>query len=221
MVIIFDLDDTLYNERTYVEGGIRAVATFGEEKFGWNGETSFRFMMDELDARGRGAIFNQWLWSHDKFSKALVERCVQVYRQHIPILEPDEEALKLLSAISKYPKYIVTDGHKIVQRNKIMALDLNHFFRKIFITHRYGLQHAKPSIYCFEKIKKMEACNWHDMFYVGDNPSKDFVNLNPLGVRTVRVLTGVHRDVNAKPGYDALHTIESLKLFPKLLEHKS
>ena len=28
------------------------------------------------------------------------------------------------------------------------------------------------------------------MVYVGDDPNKDFVNLNPLGMKTVRVLTG-------------------------------
>lgn len=218
MVIIFDLDDTLYNERTYVESGIQAVAAFGAEKFGWDSDASFHFMMNELDTKGRGAIFNQWLYAHGKFSKTLVGCCVRIYRQHVPTLKLDEDALKLLSATSNYSKYIVTDGHKVVQQKKITALKLNDFFRKIFITHRYGICHAKPSIYCFEKIKKTEACEWEDMVYVGDNPTKDFVNLNPLGVRTVRVLTGVHRNVSAKPGYDAFHTITSLEQLPKLLK---
>jgi putative hydrolase of the HAD superfamily len=48
------------------------------------------------------------------------------------------------------------------------------------------------------------------MFYVGDNPAKDFVNLNHLGVHTIRVTTGEHAAVVAKAGYDAKHTISSL-----------
>ena len=48
------------------------------------------------------------------------------------------------------------------------------------------------------------------MVYVGDNPAKDFVNLNKLNIPTVRVLTGVHKHVAAKPGFDAKYTISRL-----------
>ena len=48
------------------------------------------------------------------------------------------------------------------------------------------------------------------MVYVGDNPAKDFVNLIPLGMKTVRVLTGHHKDVVARPGFDAEITIPDL-----------
>jgi putative hydrolase of the HAD superfamily len=64
----------------------------------------------------------------------------------------------------------------------------------------------------------MENCEWSDMTYIGDNPNKDFVNLTPLGVRTIRVLTGEHRDIKAKPGFEAAHVIASLNELPPLLE---
>ena len=56
------------------------------------------------------------------------------------------------------------------------------------------------------------------MAYVGDNPAKDFVNLTPLGVHTVRVLTGMHRSVRPSKRYLPRHTIRSLDGFEKLLE---
>ena len=84
-------------------------------------------------------------------------------------------------------------------------------FAKVYITHRYGVRYAKPSIHCFDLIRARERCDWADLVYVGDNPSKDFVNLTPLGVRTVRVLTGEYRHVVARPKYDATHQIENLE----------
>ena len=48
------------------------------------------------------------------------------------------------------------------------------------------------------------------MLYIGDNPAKDFVNLNKLGMHTVRVLTGVHKDVTAEEHYEAKQKITDI-----------
>jgi putative hydrolase of the HAD superfamily len=106
--------------------------------------------------------------------------------------------------------YLVTDGHKVVQQKKIEALALEGQFKKIYVTHRYWIKNAKPSIHCFELIKKRERCEWSDMFYVGDNPAKDFVGLNPLGVHTIRVATGEYSKSIAQPGFDAIYSIDTL-----------
>lgn len=219
MIVIFDLDDTLYNERIYVEGGIRSVASFGAERFGWDREVSFNFMIDILDREGRGSIFDKWLAINDRYSKTLVRECVRIYRHHSPQLQLFPETVELLPALSKYPLYLVTDGHKVVQQKKIQSLNLSPLFRHIFITHRYGICHAKPSTYCFNKIREREKSQWHQMVYIGDNPAKDFVNLKPLGVHTVRVLTGVHRKTQAQPDYEAHQIIENLGYFYPLLKN--
>lgn len=218
MVLVFDLDDTLYEERTYVESGLRAVAVFGEGEFGWNSEASFRFMVTILDRMGRGTIFDQWLTEFGRYSKSLTKQCVEVYRHHTPNLQLFDSAKELLPCLKEYPMYIVTDGHKLVQEKKVRALGIETLFRHVFITHRYGLKKAKPSTYCFELIKKRENCGWEDIMYVGDNPSKDFVNLNGLRMKTVRVLTGGHRNMKAVEGYDAQFTIPNLTHFSALLE---
>ncbi len=216
MVLIFDLDDTLYDERTYVLSGLGAVAHYGNKLFGWNPTESFDYMRNVLDTSGRGRIFDLWLSSHGKCTRSLIKECVKVYRHHIPALElaPGVERL-LVQLSSDFPLYLVTDGHKVVQKNKIEALGISHFFRKVMITHMYGRRHAKPSTYCFGLIRKKEQCKWQEMAYIGDNPQKDFVNLGPLGVNTVRVSTGVYRNVPAEPGYDANVTIDNLTLLRK------
>lgn len=218
MVIVFDLDDTLYEERDYVLSGFRAVAAFGERQLRRDADASFRFMTEALDRNGRGAIFDLWLASFGKRSKGLVRECVRVYRHHKPHIRTYDEAQKLLPRLAKYPLYLLTDGHKVVQQKKLDALGIRHAFRHVYITHRYGICHAKPSIHCFERLREREGCDWRQMIYVGDNPAKDFVNLNPLSVHTVRVHTGHHKDLKASAGHDARHAIRGLGEFESLLE---
>jgi putative hydrolase of the HAD superfamily len=209
MIPIFDLDDTLYTERRYVESGFLAVAQMLEQRFGWPAKESYVYMIYTLEAKGRGDVFNRVLAAKDALNSTLVLECVHTYRHHKPVIQLNPITCKVLDDLSVRP-YLVTDGHKVVQQRKVEALGLESLFKKIYITHRYGIRNAKPSTHCFELIKKREKCEWNDMFYVADNPAKDFVNLNPLGVHTIRVAVGEHSKVIARPGYDAMYKINTL-----------
>ena len=69
----------------------------------------------------------------------------------------------------------------------------------------------KPSLYCFEKIKKIEKVKWSQIVYVGDNPKKDFINLNSMGAMTIRVLTGPFKNLKVQNRFDANYKIKNLK----------
>ena len=218
MIVIFDLDDTLYDERSFVESGLRAVSQLGLESFGLDVDASFSFMMRVSEADGRGRIFDDWLAEHGLRTKRRVAECIKSYRYHLPDIIMPKPHRDLLERLRRsHPLYLVTDGHKIAQHRKVEALGIAPCFRRVFITHRFGIAQAKPSLYCFERIKQSEGCDWSQMLYVGDNPAKDFVNLNKVGAVTIRVHTGVHADVAAKPGFDATHHIERLTDFEPLL----
>ncbi len=217
LIIAFDLDDTLYDERSYVESGLRAVADYGARQYGLEAEAAFTFMRDVLDAQGRGAIFDAWLGHHGLLTRARVRDCLRIYRGHRPTLHLNAAAQALLPRLAAHPLYLVTDGNKLVQHRKVQALAIAPLFRKVFITHRHGIKHAKPSPYCFERILERENADWPDLVYIGDNPAKDFVSLNAKGAKTVRVLTGVHRDAQAASGYEAQHRLPDLAGFPGLL----
>lgn len=218
MILIFDLDDTLYDEATYVDGGLRAVAERGATKWGWDAETSLASLRRVLAEEGRGKVFDRWLQGHGAWTQGRVQDCIKTYRTHRPQIALTPVAQAMIKRYgAKGPLYLVTDGHKLVQQTKVDALNLWPLFRRVFITHRYGVAASKPSVLCFEKIRAEAGCDWSDMVYVGDNPAKDFVNLNPLGVLTIRVLTGVHRQVVAKPGYEAQVIIKDLGDLPQAL----
>ncbi len=220
MIPIFDLDDTLYPERDYVVSGFRAVARWGAAEFGWSEESSLACMLDLLARHGRGRVFNSWLEIHGvRPSTRVVDTALRVYRHHSPEIKLPEPHRALLERLAvRSPLYLVTDGHKIVQAKKVAALGIAPFFAGVYITHRYGRAAAKPSPRCFELIKRRTEAAWTDMLYVGDNPAKDFVTLNKIGVRTVRVMTGNHAQDRAKPGYDAVHRIDRLPELEPLLE---
>jgi putative hydrolase of the HAD superfamily len=217
MILIFDLDDTLYPEITFVQSGFREVANQCSEIFGLDKEECFHEMMDTLKSNGRGAVFDTLLRNRKIFSKKNVWKLMQFYRQHTPNISIPVEVKKFLKDNTFTPMYIVTDGHKCVQKNKIDALKIEKYFKKIFITHRFGLHHSKPSTYCFKLIKEFEQSEWEDMVYIGDNPVKDFINLNKLGMQTIRILSGNHANLAAKPGFNAKHTINTFNELPNLI----
>ena len=218
MILIFDLDDTLYDESRFVDGGLRAVARLGQARWGWDAAGSLETLQEILAREGRGTVFDRWLQGHEAWSRGRVGDCVRAYRTHAPEIELFPAGRRMIDRFrSRGPLYLVTDGNKIVQRNKVDALALWPDFRRIFITHRFGVAAAKPSTHCFGRIKAESGCAWDEMVYVGDNPAKDFVNLTPLGVTTVRVLTGAYSKVPALPGHDALFTIPDLDALPDVL----
>ena len=211
MIIIFDLDDTLYDEINYVKSGFEEVSKFLNKNFSINKNDSFDFMMNFLNKNGRGRIFNSILKQYGIYNKKNLMSCISTYRKHKPKIYMSKDIINLLLKLGKKnPLYLVTDGNKIVQKNKVDSLNIEYLFKKIFITHRYGINNAKPSLYCFNIIKKMENCNWSDIVYVGDNPKKDFVNLNKVGAKTVRILNGSFKNLKAKEGYDAIFCYKNI-----------
>lgn len=218
MILIFDLDDTLYEELQFVRSGLRAVARFGECRFGLDRLSSETFLAASLARCGREKIFDRWLRNNDAWSIGRVKACVDVYRHHSPNLTLFCGAGSILDTLTRQTNlYVVTDGHKVVQRNKIRALNLHRWFRKCLVTHHYGVRYAKPSTHCFDLIRQAEGAKWSELVYIGDNPEKDFVGLNALGAVTIRVRTGPHSFDVARHNHDALLSIPSLRELPELI----
>lgn len=209
MVLVFDLDDTLYDELTYVRSGFRAVAAFLQAQYGIAAATCYVDMVARL-ASGRGRIFDAMLQRFGCYSKHSVRRCLSVYRGHKPDIHLYPEAEACLHRLRHLPIYIVTDGNKLVQKSKLEALGLFSRVNHCFITHCYGVKNAKPSPYCFWKICRREKVLPQRVVYVADNPHKDFIGIKPHGFKTVRVMQGQHKEVVLDQAHEAEWRIESL-----------
>lgn len=210
MILVFDLDDTLYPEIDYVKSGIYSVAKYLSKKYNLDAEEINIEMFTDLNLNGRGLIFNNILHNYNIYSKIELKNCLSVYRKHKPKIRLYKEAEKFLCTHQYIDKYIITDGNINVQRKKIEALGLKKYFKKTIPTYQYGINHSKPSTLCFEKIIKWENCEPSDLIYVGDNPNKDFVNIKKIGIRTIRVLTGGFKEIKLDNHFEAEIIIKSL-----------
>lgn len=210
MVLVFDLDDTLYSEIKFVKSGFKEVALWLNKNFDLDKNEVYNNLLQILDEKGRGEIFNDVLKKYDLFSKQLLKQCIQIYRLHKPDIKLCPEALSCLKRFYYFPKYVVTDGHKIVQENKVKALQLNLYVKHVYITYRHGIKNSKPSPYCFELIAKKEDQPFHNIIYIADNPVKDFIGIKSLGFGTVRILQGNYKDVKMDIEHEAQVNIASL-----------
>jgi putative hydrolase of the HAD superfamily len=210
MVIIFDLDDTLYEELSFVRSGFRAVADYLHPFI----NLSTKQIVDALNAElkvQREEVFDRFLLKQGIKNQKMIKCCVSVYRGHEPSLNLFPEARACLARLHDYPLYIVTDGNQLVQRKKFLALGLDLLVRRCFFTYAHGLHRRKPSPYCFEKICQIEQVSPSSVVYIADNPHKDFVGIKPLGFQTIRVLTGPYRKDQVSESYDAHLTIPNLQ----------
>lgn len=225
MIIVFDLDDTLYDEFTYVKSGFKAVANHLSKNYKIEtSENIYRQFVQLFKHQGRGKVFDSFLGKYNLSKKRIVKKCLTVYRLHNPKIRLSVSGLSCLNRLKDYPKFLVTDGNKIVQTKKIKTLKIEKYFKNIIVTHNYGLKHAKPSPYCFHKILKWENANPKELVYIGDNPRKDFINLKKNGFKTVRVMTGQYKDVKTQLDYEADYKINSLdelsiKTLKKIMEY--
>lgn len=195
--VIFDLDDTLYNEREYVEAAMKNVAAFLSEQTGKDREKVYLELISILDSHGRGKVFNIWLQNNnvDISVKELVER----YRATECTLHMYEDASELIAVLKDRGYYmgIITDGCSRVQHNKIDGLNICSDFDEIIVTDDYGT--SKPDTLPYELIIRAfenNGINAENCVYIGDNPRKDFVGARKLGIHTIRIVRKVGDNMN-------------------------
>ena len=209
MILIFDLDDTLYPEITYVKSGLKEVSLFLYKNFDIDKELAYSEMYESLRIHGN-KIFDNMLMKHHIYTKRNLNKCISVYRKHNPKIELYKDAKECIKRFKNFKKYIVTDGNIIVQRNKIKSLNLNNSFEKIIPTYQYGISFSKPSINCFKMILSYENTKPENMIYIGDNPYKDFINIKKIGIKTIRILRGAYKDILLDDEHEADYSFKNL-----------
>lgn len=219
----FDLDDTLYPERDFVLSGFRAVARWADSHLGISFEEGFAELNRLFEKGTRGNTFNHWLSLKGvDFDEDLIQRLVQVYRFHQPEIRPYPEVPVLLKKLrSKFKLALVSDGYLSVQRSKLDALKLGPYFDVIVFSDEWGKDAWKPDIKPFKVLLERLAIDGHEAIYVADNPTKDFLGANELGMTTVwiRRAGGEYSHLEPPSNGHAPHLIfKSLNEFAASLE---
>jgi len=116
-----------------------------------------------------------------------VETLVMIYRTHEPSLFPFGDVLPALIQLREagVRTGLVTDGNATVQFNKIHALNLRPHLDALTCTDVLGREHWKPSRVPFDVVLDLLDVNPREAAYVGDDPRKDFIAPNAMGMLSV------------------------------------
>jgi putative hydrolase of the HAD superfamily len=185
--LVFDLDDTLYQERDFVTSGYQAVARHLAGRCGCSFESAFSIMMTTLDTMGRDKVFPALLARLPDVSIPLAE-LVAVYRQHSPMICLFPGYLELLRELARrYRLGVITDGLPDVQERKVRALGLESVVEKILYTWEYGLERQKPHPFAFSLMLEALHADPESALFVGDNPDKDCRGAHGIGMKCAEV----------------------------------
>jgi putative hydrolase of the HAD superfamily len=211
--VIFDLDDTLYPEKSFALSGFRAIA----DQFADRIEVDFDLydrMCALFDTADRAHIFDRLLADAGRpDDDELLTAMIQIYRTHVPriVLYPDADAA-LARLHGRAGLGIITDGWLQAQLGKFQALGLHDRIDVFIPTDQWGREFWKPHPRAFEEMARRLDVPHGNCTYVADNPAKDFVAPNALGWRTIRILRddSVYRDVPPPSGGEPQTTITTL-----------
>jgi putative hydrolase of the HAD superfamily len=215
---VFDIDDTLYLERDYVQSGFRAVGAWAAR---WTGISDFAERCWSCFLAGeRQSVFNHALVEAGKeCTPGLVSAMVEIYRAHVPSIALTNDAVAALKEISRTASVaIVSDGPAASQSRKADALGLELFAEPIILTEVLGPEFRKPNPAAFQRIEQTRPASV--FLYVADNPAKDFAGPQQLGWTTVRVRRpgGLHYasdNISTIPDYEMPDCTE----LPHLISH--
>lgn len=188
--VVFDLDDTLYRYRNYKWSGFRAVAQ--------HVASSRQVGAEEIQARLERITDEHGLLYDDAFDdlaavyewqEEYVNELITVYRNHEPEITMAPDAIRLLESLTDRTVSlgVLTEGVERMQQRKINALGLTQYIDAYEITD--DKRKTRPFLSLLGKldVPPRNSC------YVGDDPTKDFLVPQELGMTTVRLQAGIRK----------------------------
>jgi putative hydrolase of the HAD superfamily len=188
--ILFDLDETLYDEADYVRSGFRQVAARIATMAERDPAEVLAFMEAELAHSGRGGVFDAALMAFGlELDKGLVAELVEGYRAHSPAIRLFADADAALRALhGRLPMGLVTDGLPQMQWAKIDALGLAGRMESLVCTWEHDL--PKPDPGGFRRAMQQLGTTPEQTLIIGDRPDHDLAAAKALGCAAVRIRRG-------------------------------
>ncbi len=194
--VLFDLDDTLYDQRQWLDGAWSAVAG---RAAAWGVadpvalEAALRAAAE--DGTDRGGIIDNAL-AVVGAPDVPVAPLVAAFRAHAPAhLDPYPGVPAALDRLARrVPLGLISDGDPFVQRAKLAALDLEPCFTAVVFSDEHGRARRKPDPLPFRLALDALDVVARDAVYVGDRPVKDVAGPATIGLPAIRVRTGEWRD---------------------------
>jgi len=219
MVVVFDMDDTLFPEQAFVLSAFAAVGDYAQVQWGVKGFADRAIAL--FQSGQRKDIFQQAFQRLGcaPLTDVQANDLLKAYRTHLPLTLPwFPDAMRAVQTLSQtHALGLISDGFLPTQRNKAKALGIERWISNPIFTEEIGRQYWKPSPKAYELV--MQQYPEKNYIYIADNASKDFIAPNALGWRTIQIRrpNGQYRDTLAAPQGNPQHVITSLdELIPLL-----
>ena len=188
--LLLDLDDTLYEEGSYIRSGLRAVAGNIAEAAGRPREEVTRHLLETLETAGRCRIFDRCLPAFGlEPSIEAIAGLVEAYRSHRPDIGFYPGVSEMLARLRRrFRLAVVTDGLPRMQRAKVLALGLEALVDAVVYT--WELDRPKPAVDGFLAALAALGGTSTRSLIVGDNPDHDLAAAVALDMAAARVRTG-------------------------------
>lgn len=209
---VFDLDDTLYLEREFVESGFKAASRRLFEK---TGVKNFEETASNLFQSGRRNLLiheAMQLLGLD-FKVELTNELIEIYRSHIPTISLLPDSIEFLSRARKESQLgLITGGRPETQRRKIEALRLMDTFQIVVFSGDRGENMDKPHPWSFAEFERNSNACKSQILYFADNPLKDFTVPMQLGWRITRVRReeGIYSSIEGSPQIPEIRNFANL-----------
>jgi len=187
--VVFDLDDTLSDERDYVRSGFAHVAR-SAGRTDAESAALLAWLWDAFEAGVRGDTFDRLLVAFPDLAGRLTrDDLVAAYRGHEPDIALAAGVEPVLDELRRRGLRlgVLSDGPAASQAAKARALGLERWFDPIVLTGALGPEFGKPATAGFERIEGAWDERGPALAYVADNPEKDFIGPRRLGWATIRI----------------------------------
>lgn len=215
--VLFDLDDTLYPQASFLDAAWAAVAAVAAP-YGIDPAALHAALTDVAsEGSDRGGIIDRALARIDA-GKVPVEQLLAAFRTCAPArLSPFPGVREALSALRhRALTGLVTDGEVNGQRAKLHALRLEEAFDVVVYSDDLGRARRKPHPAPFQHALAELGVPAAAAVMIGDRPDKDVAGAAAVGLRAIRVRTGEYAERPDKPApwrsvSDAVAAIELLQ----------
>ncbi|MFN3910100.1 MAG: HAD hydrolase-like protein [Candidatus Anstonellaceae archaeon] len=185
--ILIDLDDTLYPS-TYYSNLARENAIKNMIKEGLNSSIykAKKELNNIIEKYGSNYLFHfdrliEKIEKNATYKEKIIAAGIMAYHKTKQKIKTFKNVKKTLSFLKKrYRLYLVSEGLKKKQWEKILRLGIKKYFDGFFITE-------KKSISFYKKVLKELKLTPQEVLLIGDHPIKDLSYAKKASIRIIKV----------------------------------
>jgi putative hydrolase of the HAD superfamily len=163
--LIFDLDNTIFDENIFLNQGYFRISQFINSKYGIDVNEVHNFLWAAFMNGSRSSLFNRMLKHFNLEELVSIENLLAVFRnienQKLVIFKYFQ--IFLMKNINFY---IITNGNRLQQVSKFIALDLHNYSQCLDIIFAESLA-LKPNTDSYDFLRKKWVLN--KPIYIGDS----------------------------------------------------